>query len=146
MKEWKKLYKSMSMDEKKALVMLWKKTTLTRLSAHCAENMTRRDVTKEMIEDAWRVNQFVEFKVKNGRPRLVVRGLHVYTCKYDYSSNGVKKLSSRKEPCNVCLVVDMIDGNIVTCYTSPVRLKDSYINSTQHDSNYDYEKDVRDYL
>lgn len=146
MKEWKKLYKSMSIDEKKALITLWKKTTLTNPTIHCVQNMARRDVTRDMIEDAWRVNEFVEFKVKNGRPRLVVRALHVYTCHYDYSSNGVKKLSPRKEACNVCVVVDMINGYIITCYTSPVRLKDSYINSTEHDSNYDYEKDVRDYL
>ena len=104
-KEWKKLYKSMSMDEKKALIMLWKRTTLSKPSPHCVENMVRRDVTRDMIEDAWRINQFVEFKVKNGRPRLVVRGLHVYTCHYDYSSNGVKKLSTRKEACNVCLEI-----------------------------------------
>ena len=146
MKEWKKLYKSMSMDEKKALIMLWKKTTLTNPTVHCVQNMDRRDVTRDMIEDAWRINQFVEFKVKNGRPRLVVRGLHVYNCHYDYRANGVKKLSPRKEACNVCLVVDLINGDIITCYTSPLRLKDSYINSTEHDSNYDYEKDVRDYL
>lgn len=144
--EWKKLYSTMDINEKKMLVRIWERTTIGKKSRHCEEQMKRRGVSEENIARAWKVNTIIEYKKVDNSKRIVVRGLDVVNAYYDMCREGEKiSYSTRKEPCNVCLVVDIVTGDLITCYTSPTRMRNAYVNNKKVDKAYSLDK-IDDYL
>ena len=144
--EIKKLYSSMSYNEKLALISMMKNINLGEKSHHAKKEMSHRGITEAMIENTWKKNHIIECKVIDGEKRLIVRGIDAHLCKYDICKDKKKIYVDKKEPCNVCLVINIENGNIITCYTSPIRLKNAYVNNRKKDENYDYEMNVLDYL
>jgi hypothetical protein len=144
--EIKKLYSSMSYNEKLALINVMKNINLGEKSYHAKKEMVHRDITESMIENTWKKNHIIEFKVIDREKRLIVRGIDAYLCKYDICKDKKKIYVDKKELCNVCLVVNMENGDLITCYSSPIRLKNAYVNNRKKDESYDYEMNVLDYL
>lgn len=133
--ETKIYFKDLTMNEKINLITVWKNLSLGEYSAHAREKMDSLGITEKMINEAWNVNHIIEYKVKNGSPRMIIRGIHAHLCNSDFMNHGVDRVSIGKKLCNVCLVVDMLTGDIVTCYASPVATAKLYRNN-----NTDYEK------
>lgn len=144
MNERKKLFVQMDIMEQQTLIMLWRKLTLGNKSRHCVNEMYNRCITDEMIQDAWKNNHIIEFKVVNGEKRMLVRSTREHYCHYDICRGGRKVgYSKEKTECNVCLVVNIDNGEIITCYSCPVSMKKDYVNKVAYDSSYDYAMDVR---
>ena len=133
--ETKIYFKDLTMNEKINLITVWKNLSLGEYSAHAREKMDSLGITEKMINEAWNVNHIIEYKVKNGSPRMIIRGIHAHLCNSDFMNHGIDRVSIGKKLCNVCLVVDMLTGDIVTCYASPVATAKLYRNN-----NTDYEK------
>lgn len=143
----KKLFVQMDIMEQQTLVMVWNKlkdTDKSNKSVHAKKEMNNRGISEAMIESAWESNHIIEFKVIGENQRMMVRSVDAYMCHYDVCRGGKKVgYSTHKELCNVCLVVDIKTGRLVTCYTCPVRMKKDYRNKNMYDTNYDYAMDVR---
>lgn len=140
--ETKIYFKDLSMNEKTNLITVWKNLSITEYSTHAREKMDTLDITEEMIELAWKINHIIEYKVKDGRPRMVVRGIHNHLCNSDFMNHGTNRVAlSKKLQCNICLVVDMLTGKLITCYASPTATARLYKNN-----NTDYEKNMNDTL
>ena len=133
--ETKIYFKDLTMNEKINLITVWKNLSLGEYSAHAREKMDSLGITEKMINEAWQVNHIIEYKVKNGSPRMIIRGIHAHLCNSDFMNHGIDRVNIGKKLCNVCLVVDMLTGDIVTCYASPVATAKLYRNN-----NTDYEK------
>ena len=133
--ETKIYFKDLTMNEKINLITVWKNLSLGEYSDHAKEKMTSLGITDDMINEAWNVNHIIEYKVKNGSPRMIIRGIHAHLCNSDFMNHGVDRVNIGKKLCNVCLVVDMLTGDVVTCYASPVATAKLYRNN-----NTDYEK------
>ena len=118
--ETKIYFKDLTMNEKINLITVWKNLSLANYSSHAIEKMNNLGITRGMIEEAWNVNHIIEYKVKNDRPRMVVRGIYSHLCDSDFMDNGTNRVNIGKKLCYVCLVVDMLTGDLVTCYASPV--------------------------
>lgn len=145
--EWKKLFVQMDSMEQYALINAWKKVNMGYKSFHCIRKMERCSISEYAINRTWENNHIIEFKVKDGNKRLVIRSVESFECNYDICNNGEKvRYNKEAEPCNVCLVVDMDSGNIITCYTCPISMKNQYKNKYLFDSSYSYATDVRMYL
>lgn len=139
--ETKIYFKDLAMNEKINLITVWKNLSLGEYSAHAREKMTSLGITDDMVNKAWQVNHIIEYKVKNGNPRMIIRGIHTHLCNSDFMNHGVDRVNIGKKLCNVCLVVDMISGDVVTCYASPVATARLYKNN-----NTDYEKTMNNEL
>ena len=115
--EWKKLFVQMDNMEQYALINAWKKVNMGLKSWHCIRKMERCYITDYAINRTWKNHNIVEFKVQNDTERrIVIRSVESFECYYNVCSNGEKiRHSKETEPCNVCLVVDMDSGNIITC-------------------------------
>ena len=133
--ETKIYFKDLTMNEKINLITVWKNLSLGEYSDHAKEKMASLGITDDMINEAWHVNHIIEYKVKNGSPRMIIRGIHAHLCNSDFMNHGIDRVNIGKKLCNVCLVVDMLTGDIVTCYASPVATARLYKNN-----NTDYEK------
>ena len=139
--ETKIYFKDLAMNEKINLITVWKNLSLGEYSAHAKEKMASLGITDDMVNKAWQVNHIIEYKVKNGNPRMIIRGIHTHLCNSDFMNHGVDRVNIGKKLCNVCLVVDMISGDVVTCYASPVATARLYKNN-----NTDYEKSMNNEL
>ena len=133
--ETKIYFKDLTMNEKINLITVWKNLSLGEYSDHAKEKMDSLGITEKMINEAWQVNHIIEYKVKNGSPRMIIRGIHAHLCNSDFMNHGIDRVNIGKKLCNVCLVVDMLTGDVVTCYASPVATAKLYRNN-----NTDYEK------
>ena len=133
--ETKIYFKDLTMNEKINLITVWKNLSLGEYSDHAKEKMASLGITNDMINEAWNVNHIIEYKVKNGSPRMIIRGIHAHLCNSDFMNHGIDRVNIGKKLCNVCLVVDMLTGDVVTCYASPVATARLYRNN-----NADYEK------
>ena len=139
--ETKIYFKDLTMNEKINLITVWKNLSLNEYSTHAREKMASLGITDDMINEAWHVNHIIEYKVKNGSPRMIVRGVHEHLCNSDFMNHGTNRVSIGRKKCNVCLVVDMLTGDVVTCYASPVATARLYKNN-----NTDYEKTMNNEL
>ena len=133
--ETKIYFKDLTMNEKINLITVWKNLSLGEYSDHAKEKMASLGITNDMINEAWNVNHIIEYKVKNGSPRMIIRGIHAHLCNSDFMNHGIDRVNIGKKLCNICLVVDMLTGDVVTCYASPVATARLYRNN-----NADYEK------
>lgn len=139
--ETKIYFKDLTMNEKINLITVWKNLSLGEYSTHAKEKMASLGITDDMVNEAWQVNHIIEYKVKNGSPRMIVRGVHEHLCNSDFMNHGTNRVSIGRKKCNVCLVVDMLTGDVVTCYASPVATARLYKNN-----NTDYEKTMNNEL
>lgn len=139
--ETKIYFKDLSMNEKINLITVWKNLSLGEYSTHAKEKMASLGITDDMVNEAWQINHIIEYKVKNGNPRMIVRGVHEHLCNSDFMNHGTNRVNIGRKKCNVCLVVDMLTGDVVTCYASPVATARLYKNN-----NTDYEKTMNNEL
>ena len=122
----KVLFSDMTLNEKKNLVTVWKNVEIRGYSRHAKQKMNELSITESMINDTWKVNHIIEYKVEDGRTKIMVRGVNAHECDAQYMVNRTERTFIGKNLCNVCLVVDVMSGQVVTVYASPVNARNRY--------------------
>lgn len=104
-------------------------------------------INDKIIRQVLNSNHVIEFNVTNGKPRLVLRSTQVLKTKVHESNvNGKSKsgFENRISICksNVCLVIDISNRTVVTCWLNPV----SDCHSTIHMDRYTEKINIEKYL